>query len=229
MCCPIFVSKVAGTVTLGLWAGYNFSLVQRRGRYCHCVNCRFIPKKCVSCFQEECNSTSTLQYLHNTFGALMKSLHISAVSGLVCITNTIAYTLSSRSGKHPYLLYVALASPLVGVLQFYGSKELSTQVKKSIEFFSQTKEAQESETASISSNDLTGNDYDHVTVNDAKEKAELKVETPGEDKENLFTHLEHGDLSVTQKYRIFSTVVAGLSGFLYLVSVIGLAGEKRRV
>lgn len=213
---PVFSFKVIGTFSLGIWAGYNTSLVLGIGpRTSAHVPDGLLPRRCAHCLKEESASTSSVQALHAVFGGLMKSLHVSVVSVVVLASNALAYHLSKRADKHPYLLYVALAAPLVGALQGYGSAKLAQQARLAIDAASEP----EPERAPSATSE-TSDEYEHVNADDSKPRpaptSPVLPQTPA----------PQPDLSVAQKYEVFASVVAGLSAFLSLVSVVGLAGDR---
>lgn len=244
---PVFSCKVAGTFSLGLWAGYNCSLLFGIGprTYSNVKNSHLLPSRCANCLKEDSSTTSSVRALHSVYGALMKSLHISAISGFVLLSEFMAYQLSRCSLRHPYLLYIALSAPLVGALQFYGSAKLASQTKEAINAAEKLAESekepilksQEPESRCTSSSSLqSSDDFEHINAEEPTSvSANVEItaeinETPDKEEEEInnvaAVNSEPIEFSITQKYDLFASVVAGLSSFLSLVSVIGLAGDR---
>jgi len=214
----IFTAKVVGTTSIGLWAGYNLSLVHHPAQTSsECggfaqlfsmngskrIDLQQVKTRLLAWLKpssrkgaddaatkadppaKPVRTLTAADVLRLSF----KALHASTLSGLAFAANFFAYARASTSGKHPYLLYLALGAPLVGMLQYYGARKLSAQT----------------ETKS-------------VRADDEDEDVEIVGDISAHEKEtNPFT--------LEDKYSIFSSVVAGLSSFLYVISVIGLAGD----
>lgn len=204
----VFTAKTIGTFTVGLWAGYNASLIRgdtplntaisdtfnvflertglaAKGRPEDCT-CRKIPL-----------SAATMKEL------VLRAIHLSVLPGIVSAAHAVSYLVARSSGRHPYLLYLALGAPLVGSLQFMGGRELLAQIKKPESLGEESKAGEEP-------SDLSESVYEHIPSA----------------KETVYVEDEKRHTAIQDKYAIYSHVVSGLSAALFLINVIGVAGES---
>lgn len=244
---PLFAAKVIGAMSIGLWAGYNISLVHLPARetdlkklaHCCCIGLTRLRslvypidgqhicssnKVSVSknTDSDPCPTASMhvpLFSLRNILDHSLAAARASILSGVAFTANFLAFSIASRSGKHPYLIYLASGAPLVGILQFYGSRELCSQIKSKRSATPTGKPASVLENEEFSDEemgDLSSSTFEHISpprVIEAK-PSEKGVSYNGK-----------RELGIVHKYSIYSSVVAGLSTFLFGVSIVGLVGE----
>lgn len=244
---PVFAAKVIGTMSIGIWAGYNLSLVHLPCRdsdvkgLAHCCCIGLTRLRSLVYFivgQHKCpgrkaapskhtdgeDRTAAVAHvpllsLRNILDNSVAAARASMLSGIAFAANFVAFSAASRSGKHPYLIYLASGAPLVGVLQYYGSRELRSQVnsKRSTTSDGKSVSASESEFGSDEEvGDLSSSTYEHISSPLA---TNVKLSKKGQ------TDKGRQEFGIAHKYSIYSTVVAGLSTFLFGVSIVGLVGE----
>lgn len=202
MTASIFAAKVIGNTALGIWAGYNLSVSYAPTNVPSCdINSILNAPLRLFGFkvQKENVPPANEKPKKLTASELLKraveSLHISAISAISAVPTLLAYFLADGSGKHPYLVYVGLGTQLVGALQLFGSREIIRQAKNN---------AKDSESEDADS-------FEHVSATSSASDAAT-------------TH-GSSEVSTYDKYSIFSTVVAHLTTFLFVVSTVGLAGD----
>ncbi|MBQ5154053.1 hypothetical protein EGM85_12435 [Macrococcus caseolyticus] len=244
---PVFAAKVIGTMSIGLWAGYNLSLVHLPARdseikglaHCCCIGLTRL-RSLVYCIvgQHKCSSKKAAPSEHtddeartaavthvpllsprNILSNSVAAARASMLSGIAFAANFVAFSAASRSGKHPYLIYLASGAPLVGVLQYYGSRELRSQInsKRSAPSDGKSLSVSESESGSDEEvGDLSSSTYEHISS---------PLATDAKSSKKGQTDKGRQELGIAHKYSIYSSVVAGLSTFLFGVSIVGLVGE----
>lgn len=184
----LLTAKVIGTATVGLWAGYNLALAET----VHPI----IPHQLLCCKNKEA-SVSTFSGV-SARKMLVQATKAAAMAGISFVSLLTSYVLANRAGKHPYLLYVSLGAPLVGLLQFYGAVDLKHQIDGS-------RATSASPNSEVS--ELSESTYEHIDHPDTEEQLEAQPQ-------------------LQRKCTIFSQAVAILSTSLFVVNLIGLVGES---
>lgn len=189
----LVATKVIGTATTGIWAGYNFATT---------TNVAEVPGLDLI-FGTKKQPIPSKSVISST---IRKASKFSVLSGLISISLLTSYVLSSRRGKHPYLLYVALGAPLIGLLQYFGAEDLVAQLDS---VSTDTAKPDTPEPIEETS-DLTGSIYE--SIDHPKQKVQsLKAEA---------TNMRVEDKSV-----VYTRSVALLSFGLFFVNLVGLAGD----
>lgn len=187
----LLTAKVIGTATVGLWAGYNLALAEA----IHPV----IPTSLTCCSRNKCNGTVTPFAVGTARKMLVQAGKAAVMAGFSFVSLLSSYLLASQAGKHPYLLYVSLGAPLIGLLQFYGAVDLKHQIDGDLNTVPNSPSAEPSE--------LSESAFEHIDHPDSKNQQE-------------------GASPLKRKCAIYSQVVAYLSTTLFVINLIGLAGES---
>lgn len=209
MSATVFTAKTIGTFTVGLWAGYNASLIRGDTPLNDAIFKAYNAFLVKTGLREklrpsECSCTPATHTIPGLKELVVRGIHLSSLSCLALIVHAASFLLAPASGRHPYLLYLALGVPLVGGLQLYGGHELFMQLKKS-DGIAEDEQSKAGEEPS----DLSESVYEHIPSASYSS-----------------TNKDVHQTAIQDKYAIYSHVVSGLSASIFLVNVIGLAGES---
>lgn len=187
----LLTAKVIGTATVGLWAGYNLALADA----IHPL----LPRSLTCCSRKQGDASVAPFAVPSARKLLVQAAQAAVMAGVSFVSLLSSYLLASQAGKHPYLLYVSLGAPLIGLLQFYGAVDLKRQIDGDSNTVPNSPSAEASE--------LSESTFEHIDHPDAKNQSD-------------------GVTPLKRKCAIYSQVVAYLSTTLFVINLIGLVGES---